>query len=134
LLAIPAHQWNELQASFPLSEIGFMISKKSLDARLRPTAAQQDALKLACQTGMLHRLNGGIWAPRDAAGRLPESSAFPHALTTTIRACINRCWLERRSRDLVSITEVGKRALARARRRKKAAAPSRSSQNASSRC
>src|SRR6266567_2924310 len=90
-----------------------MVTKKSVNARLRPPAMQRDALKLACQTGMLCRLNGGIWVPTDHANRPSDGKAFPYAYTTTVRACINRCWLERRSRDLVTITEVGKRVLAR---------------------
>ena len=91
-----------------------MIKRKSLDARLRPTASQWEALELARKTGTLRRRNGGLWVPTDTPDGLPDYPRpynFPPVTTATVRACIGRGWLESTGRDFVTITLIGKRVL-----------------------
>jgi hypothetical protein len=97
-----------------LARRGYMIKRKSLDARLRPTASQWEALELARKTGTLRRRNGGLWVPTDTPDGLPDYPRpynFPLVTTATVRACIGRGWLESTGRDFVTITLIGKRVL-----------------------
>jgi hypothetical protein len=94
-----------------LAHRGYMIKRKSLDARLRPTASQWEALESARKTGTLRRRNGGLWVPTDTPDGLPETIQFPSVTTATVRACIGRGWLESTGRDFVTITLIGKRVL-----------------------
>lgn len=90
-----------------LARRGYMIKRKSLDARLRPTASQWEALELARKTGTLRRRNGGLWVPTDTPDGLPDYPRpynFPLVTTATVRACIGRGWLESTGRDFVTIT------------------------------
>jgi len=97
-----------------LAHRSYMIKRKSLDARLRPTASQWETLELARKTGTLRRGNGGLWVPTDTPDGLldyPRRYNFPLVTTATVRACIGRGWLESTGRDFVTITLIGKRVL-----------------------